>query len=309
MREVTLHASFLEGLWPLRPWKFEAITGILSLERKLHPRPSGQVVHLPGATPDAWPSPPPRFSPAPPPCGGSGRRADYRPLPGRGWLKTLCPKALHLHGGGSPSRPRVAQSRSEAPLEEGLLRCLLTCEVLFRIMPQVRGGGTPAEFGLISISGGEETYKDSPSNGKAKEPGRAQDENRAAFAARITGCPPPRPDAKSQFWNGARERRVKECLNCPGGEADGSAWSSADSSRPGRRLASIDGSRRPKPWMMIHRRHVASAVEAATTRTWFCGTPAWRPPAGWLYSIRRKHDHESGYKVKPRPPNPKAQGS
>jgi hypothetical protein len=26
--EVPFAASFLEGLWPFRPWKFEAITGL-----------------------------------------------------------------------------------------------------------------------------------------------------------------------------------------------------------------------------------------------------------------------------------------
>ncbi|KAG9438358.1 hypothetical protein H6P81_021694 [Aristolochia fimbriata] len=85
-------------------------------ERKLHPRPLGQGYTCSGATPDAAsPTPASRC----PTAGGRGvaGRADWSSLPGRGWLKTLCPKSTsHDESGGSPLTPPGGSSRGPRPL-------------------------------------------------------------------------------------------------------------------------------------------------------------------------------------------------
>ncbi|KAG9438742.1 hypothetical protein H6P81_021337 [Aristolochia fimbriata] len=101
-----------------------------SLERKLHPRPLGQGYTCLGATPDA-------ASPHPAPCcptaggaGGSPGRADWSPLPpGRGWLKTLCPKGTsHDEVVAPPPWPPRGSGRPEAPLKRTPCRAVASAD-------------------------------------------------------------------------------------------------------------------------------------------------------------------------------------
>ncbi|KAG9438824.1 hypothetical protein H6P81_021229 [Aristolochia fimbriata] len=161
----------------------------------------------------AWAPRPTQLSPPPPPCcptaGGGGRVAGAqqigRPAPGAGWLKTLCPKGTsHDEWWLRPPAPRAGSSRGPRPRSRGPLpgSCLRGPEALLGLAPQVRWEH-PLSLS-ISISGGEETYKDSPSNGELNR--RAQDENRAAFAARIVvpQKPPFATDRAQVPWNGGQ---------------------------------------------------------------------------------------------------------
>ncbi|KAG9438687.1 hypothetical protein H6P81_021376 [Aristolochia fimbriata] len=180
-------------------------------ERKLHPRPLGQGYTCLGATPDA--APPPPCCP-PPPAGTSARRVG-------GSAPPLAPRGL-----GRPEAPGSEEDpcRAVASADRGLARI-----------------GTPGQVGehplslSISISGGEETYKDSPKAPSSDGPGASPME----WGAR-EGDSPVVPDPVAPrgavgevglFGNAAQiGREADGAGRCAGRRArDGESRSAADS--------------------------------------------------------------------------------
>ncbi len=120
-------------------------------ERKLRPKPLGRGHACPGVT---HPSPPHL-----PPLGREAERGGHWPpvgAPARGWPK-IGPAATYAttSGGFRTARRRARHVASGAPTRTARDP---------RSRPRVRRDHPPSLS--ISISGGKETYKDSPSNGE-----------------------------------------------------------------------------------------------------------------------------------------------
>ncbi len=129
-------------------------------ERKSRPKPLGRGHARPGVT---HPSPPHL-----PPLGREaerGRTLASRGRPARGWPEIGPAATYATTSGGFRTARRRASRRLGAPHENGPRP---------RSRPQCQRDHPPSLS--ISISGGKETYKDSPSNGERT--GRAQLENR-----------------------------------------------------------------------------------------------------------------------------------
>ena len=145
-------------------------------ERKLRSRPSGRGHACLGVTPSVAPPPPPASRSAAgdaeigPPClarGGLKRRAPVRGdgTTSGGWMGAARPRrsAPRVDVVVPPPRAARAPPSNERENPARALRRVATRRRP-RLRPQVRRGH-PLSLS-ISISGGKETYEDSPSNGE-----------------------------------------------------------------------------------------------------------------------------------------------
>ncbi|KAG9444632.1 hypothetical protein H6P81_015972 [Aristolochia fimbriata] len=190
-------------------------------ERKLHPRPLGQGYTCSGATPDACSPPPVPCCPTAGRCGGRRGAADWSPLPpGRVVAPPLPGPCAGLKSRSEALALKRTPAGSAASRTGGLARDA----------PQVRWEH-PLSLS-ISISGGEETYKDSPI--RSKRPRDGPGASPMEWGAREGDSPVvPGPAATARCCR--RSRVVWECSP----NRAGSGW--------GRRCASVrarDGERR-----------------------------------------------------------------
>ncbi|KAG9444581.1 hypothetical protein H6P81_015921 [Aristolochia fimbriata] len=185
-------------------------------ELKLHPRPLGQGYTCLGDTPDVFSL---HLVPSCPTAGGAALRRgpeDWSSLPPAARLaeKHFAPSALwHDVWWLRPPRPCVARSfvRGPGSKEEPCQQSPPCPEALLGLRPQVRWQH-PLSLS-ISISGGEKTYKDSPSNiertGKSpKRPLRRTGHKSQGWRAR-EGENPVVPGPCRTAWRCRRVRMVR----------------------------------------------------------------------------------------------------